>query len=444
MLKKTLIFMSIILTTGVAFAADVPPEFQVDETASQMTEPREVRDDIDDFLSSKGFSEGLNDKNGKEIFIATGVNVIQAPRNSPAYMRSRVNSFDKAMMEAKRQMTEYIRISIQTEAVSDYSEGESPDSRKQKASKAAAAQVEPGMFEKTSALVNAKLDKLLEDEGVDMSKPVPEETLQKVLTSDVFEKFTKTVASARIVGMQSWKVFEQSPDGDKGEIGVIAVYSDKLHMMANALFGGKTSVLPQGAPREPIVDQIPKNLDVLLTTFGVQQKTDENGNLALVSFGQGVPRTNSKRSLSSAYDKAKMNAMSALRSFAGEIATVEAELNQFESVKEFENGMEEYQNEEYYRQKIKTQADALKFSGIHKIHRWKSTHPLTNQQVVGVVIYWSPDSAAQAGAIGNKMAKEPQKKKKASNASQSNTIKAGSNQKGFYKAQGAAADENSF
>lgn len=444
MVRKILTIFVCILISSPAFAGGVPPEFQVDETASNMETQREVRDDIDDFLSSKNFSQGSNTKKGREIFIATGVGVIQAPRNSSGYMRSRINAFDKALMEAKKQMTEFIGVKIQTEAASEYAEGESPEARKKKEADAVAALKEPGIFEKSKTLVNAKLDKLLAEEGVDMSKHVPEEDLKKVVSSDVFKKFTRTSASARIVGMQAWKVFEQSPDGEKGEIGVVAVYSDKLHKMANALFSGDSSQLPQGPPKKPLVNQIPKNNDVLLTTFGVQQKIDENGKLALVAFGQGVPITNSKRSAAAAYDKAKLNAEAALRSFAGEIASVKEDLSQYESVKEFEDGMEEYQNEEYYQQKVKTKADALKISGIQKIHGWKAKHPLTNQDVVGVVISWSPDSATHAKSIGSKMEKKPQEAKPASSSSNANTYKAGSNQKGAHSSSGAEADEDSF
>jgi len=444
-MKKLIIatlLLSCVLTLS-ANASGVLHEFAVDETPSTFMEKRSVRDSIDEFLSSKGFYEGKNSRSkGSDIFIAVGTGVIQAQRNSPAYMNSRINAFDKAMMYAKKQMAEYIGVEIKNNIVTDYAEGESPTARKKRQADAVVALEEPGLIEKTEALINAKLDQLLEEEGVDLTQPVPDEVVQKVLTSEEFEKTIKSVSKARIVGLQTYKVFEESPDGSKGQIGVIAVYSDKLYQMANALFSGNFSNLPKGTPRKAVVKQIPKDVNVLLSTFGVQQKTDENGQLVLVAFGQGVPKTKSTRSLDAAYEKAKLDAIGNLRSFAGEIVLVEGEVNKFESVKELEDGMEQYENEEFFRDKVEAKAKSLKISGIQKIHRWQSVHPLTKKPVVGVVISWSPKSATDAGKFAQKMNKQPNKVVKPSSSSV--VYNSSSGQSGSYSKSGATADEDSF
>lgn len=445
-MMKQFIIITVLLScvfTLSANASGVLHEFAVDETPSKFLENKSVRDIIVEFLSSKGFSEGKNTRSkGGDFFIAVGTGVIQAQRNSPAYMSSRINAFDKAMMYAKKQMAEYIGVEIQSNIVTDYAEGESPTKRKKRQTDAAAALEEPGLFEKTEALINAKLDQLLEEEGVDLTQPVPEEVVQKVLTSEEFEKTIKSVSKARIVGLQTYKVFEESPNGAKGQIGVVAVYSDKLHQMANALFSGNFSNLPKGAPKKAIVKQIPNDVNVLLSTFGVQQKTDENGQLVLVAFGQGVPKTKSSRSIDAAYEKAKLDAMGNLRSFAGEIVLVEGEVSKYESVKELEDGMDQYENEEFFRDKVEAKAKSLKISGIQKVHHWQSIHPLTNKPVVGVVISWSPKSATNAGKIAQKMSTQPNKVVKSSSP---NTVySSSSGQSGSYSKSGAAADEDSF
>ena len=443
---KQLIIATVLLLcvfTVSVYASGILPEFAVDETPSKFMDNRSVRDNIDEFLSSKGYTEGSNTRSkGGEIYIAVGTATIQAQRNSSAYMNSRINAFDKAMTNAKKQMAEYFGVEIQKDIISDFSEGESPAERKKRQADVVAALEEPGIIKKTEALINAKLDQLLEEEGVDLTQPVPEETVQKVVNSEIFKNTIKSVAKARIVGLQTWKVFEESPEGAKGQIGVVAVYSDKLHQMANALFSGNFSNLPTGAPKKPIVKQIPKDVDVLMSTFGVQQKRDENGHLVLVAFGQGVPKTKSTRSIDAAYEKAKLDAMGNLRSFAGEIVLVEGEVSAYESVKELEAGMEEYENEEYYRNKVETKAKSLNISGIQKVHRWQSVHPLTNKPVVGVVIAWSPKSATNAGKIAQKMNTQPNKMVKSSSP---NTVySSSSGQSGSYSKSGAAADEDSF
>jgi hypothetical protein len=417
------------------------PEFTVDTTPSKFMDARSVRDSIDEFLSAKGYSEGRNTRSkGGDIFIAVGTGVIQAPRNSPGYMNSRINAFDKALLNAKKQMAEYISIEIQNEIISDYAEGQSPAIHKKRSVDSASALEEPGIIQKTKALVNVKLDQMLEAQGVDLTKPVPQEEIKKVLTSEDFEKTVKSASKARIVGLQAWKVFEVSPDGRKGQIGVVAVYSEKLHRMADALFSGNFSSLPEGTPKKPIIKQIPEDVKVLLTTFGVQQKIDENGRLVLVAFGQGVPKTESTRSVDAAFEKAKLDAMSNLRSFAGEIVMVEGEVHKYESVQELEDGMEQYENEEFFRDRVQSQAQSLRMSGIRNVRRWQSVHPLTNKPVVGVVIAWSPQSATQAGQMAEKMTSKPVTKSSSSNS----VVQSGSGQSGSYSGAGAAADEDSF
>jgi len=435
-------FILAIMGTSFVVAGETPPEFKVDQEASNYPTDRSVRDEIDAYLGSKGYNMGDNSReSGGDFFIAIGTGTIQASRKSPNYLSSRINAFEKAMAVAKKQMVQSIGIKIQKDLLIEYTEGEDPVARK---NKEAEAMKSPSILDKTTALVNAKLDQMLADEGVDLSKPAPVEKVQQIVSSEIFEKFTRTVANARVVGMQAMKVFEASPDGNKGQIGVITVYSEKLHKMADAMFSGSSTNLPQGSPKQPIINQIPSDKLVLLSTFGVQQKTDENGRLVLVAFGQGIPKTNSPRSLDAAYGKAKINAMDALRSFAGEIAAVENDVYEFESVQELEGGMEQYENESYYKDKIKTYAAALKISGIATIKRWEAVHPLVNKRVAGVVIAWSPSSAAKAQKRGAKMATQPQKKSGSSSQPKNEVYKSGSNQGGSYRGSGAAADDDSF
>jgi hypothetical protein len=440
--KHLLPILLFVCFCAVAARAEEPtPEFQVDQKAS-FPDDRSVTDEIDDYLNGKNYARGVNTREkGGDFYIAVGTGTIQAPRDNKAYLTSRANAFEKAMLQAKKEMVEYLGVEISKDVVNDYVEGENPAVRAQRESEAMKS---PDILEKTSALVNAKLDKMLAEEGVNLSKPVPKEEVRKIATSEDFKQLIRKVASARVVGMQAMKVFEASPDGKKGQIGVIAVYSEKLHKMADAMFSGKGANVPAGTPQKRIIDQIPTDKLVLLSTFGVQQKTDENGRLVLVAYGQGVPATDNPRALDAAFEKANMAALGALRSFAGEIATVESEVQNFESTKEFEDGMEQYKNESYFKDKVESHANALKVSGITKVKSWDTVHPLVNQRVAGVIIAWSPASAAHANILGNKMATEPQKASAPGAKPSSNVYKAGSGQGGSYHGAGSDADKDSF
>lgn len=422
----------------VAFASDA--DFAVESTPQEFKQ-RSVREDIKTFLSEKNVNKGKNIRsNGSEIFISQGTGTIDAPRNSPAYMDDRIIAFENAMLDAKAKMAKYVGTEISKKVVRDFSSGQPPEAVIKKQTEGQPS--EPGIVEKTEALLNAKLDKLLKEEGVDTSKPVPEEVIKKVVRSDQFSSFVNVAAESRLAGMQVWKTFEQSPDGKKGQIGVVTVYSDKLHKMANALFSGDFSTLPSGTPKKPIIEQIPQDGKVLLTTFGVQQKTDENGRLVLVAFGQGVPMDEDPTSLDMAYEEAETEAFGYLRQFAGEIVAVATAIQRYKTVEKFEDGMEEFKNKKYLKKHVESGADSLKITGIQTIYEWNGTHPLTGMPVAGVVVAWSPSSSRSAQKIGAKM-KAPAKK--TSSNSGGNRYQAGtSNQKGSYSGSGAEADEDSF
>ena len=195
--------------------------------------------------------------------------------------------------------------------------------------------------------------------------------------------------------------FEGVPAGEKGQIGVVAVWSPKLQAMARSLsLGGK---LPSGVGKRPIKDQIPADKEVLLSTFGVQQKIDENGNLVLIGFGQAGAVSDSPTSANAARNKAKMQAMAAIREFAGESVAVETAALNAESVEEFENAAESYEDVSAYRQNVEAVAKSLKISGIATMKNWECRHPLTGKTIYGAVCSWSPDSAARAQSMKRSM-----------------------------------------
>ena len=124
-MKKLMITVAAVATFGAVFAQDAAataPEATSQEKCA--IEEKDVDAMMDEFISSKGWVEGLNTKaDGSKFFIAKGSGVIQAPKNSQAYIDSRVNAFNKAMLEAKKAMVEYLGVDIATETAKEYAEG---------------------------------------------------------------------------------------------------------------------------------------------------------------------------------------------------------------------------------------------------------------------------------------------------------------------------------
>ena len=106
-MKKLMVTIAAASAVGILFAegtnavsaaaASTIPEEQLQE--KQAIAEKTVQDMIDEYLSSKGWSGGLNEKAEKKFFVATGTGVIQAPREGANYIGSRMKACNKAMFE---------------------------------------------------------------------------------------------------------------------------------------------------------------------------------------------------------------------------------------------------------------------------------------------------------------------------------------------------------
>ena len=434
-MNKLIITAMCLATAGYIFAQDVvPAEDTIQDKC--MVEERGVQDMIEEFLESKGWVAGENIKGGKKFFVATGTGVIQAPRSKPAaYIGSRVNAYNKAMLEAKKNMVEFLGLAIATETARSYQEGDFSS-----AGAARAPQEDPNSIAyKLKALVHAKLDSALRAEGIDpdaANKEAAAKAAKKLLASEQYQKMVRTAAQAQVVGLQSICTFEGTPSSDKGEIGVVAIWSPKLQEMAASIATG--APVSRVAGKRPIRDQIATDPGALLSTFGVQQKIDEYGDLVLVGFGQAGGVSESKMAAKGAQSKAKANALAAIREFAGENVAVATDMLSAESTEEFENAAEEYQDQSAFAEKIRARADAMNISGIAVLQNWKFKHPLTGTTVYGCICTWSPKTADSAKQMKSDMANPARASKPVPNkASAKPTASA-------YGAGGQVGDEDAF
>lgn len=448
-MNKLLLFM--VASTSVVLAQSEPgsaasqaqPAEATIVTQTTIEEDKDVGNQINEFLAAKGWSEGENKKKGELFFIAIGQGVIQAPRTDQSYIASRINAYNKAMLDAKKQMVEYLGVAIQTETAKTYSEGSFPQPATIKQETTETSR----MKAKILLLINAKLDAALRANGVDpatATKDDIEKATKKEINSESFKKLIKTSASSFVIGMQSCVTFECIPANKKGQMGVIAIWSPKLQRMAEAISNGNLS-MPLGLPKKPIVEQISTDPIVLLTTFGVQQKINEEGKLVLVSYGQGGAVSDSPTSANAAKSKAQQNAQAAIREFAGESVATSTDQLQAETVKEFEDKTDAYANESAYKEKIAATAAKMNISGIATIKRWQVKHPINGNTVYGTICTWSPDSAANAQMLKNIMdgVPTPQKQENVPPPAPEEKPNSKANAKSF-KGSGQAIDNDAF
>ena len=411
-MKKLIVGLMCVASAGAIFAQGTSTQEAVEDqlTEAKISSERGADELMQEFLDSRpgdGWCEGTNIKNGRLFVVEKGVGAIQAKADSPSYNDARVRAFDKAMLDAKAKLAEYLETEIATAA--NYSYVEPPMGDKtadQELAEAIANQPEDSILGKAKLLVHKKLDNLLKKEGYDANaaraqgKAKADEIKAKLATvtgKAPYKKMVRNVAQTVLSGAQAFYTVEVTK-GSRSEIGVVLIWSPKLAEMASSLVTGKA--IAGAKPKTAVKNQINKDLDVLLTTFGVQQKIDENGEYVLVAFGQSGARNRNSASVNMAKAKARQNAQAMIRSFAGETVAYSMAQDQAEETLDFgEDSIPDMRDQSAASRFISTGSAKMKINGLGTVYSWNARHPISGRMVYGEVVTWKPSAAAVARSV---------------------------------------------
>lgn len=409
---KPFLFMFVACTAVLAFAQAEPGAADaLAEPTVELSMDEDVRSKIQEFLNEKRWTWGKNIKaDGSEFFVSVGYGTIAAPPSHPSYNASRPRAFAKAMLAAKAQMARYLEQTLSDEVESWYSEpnqgprGE-PTPQEQMAA-ALSAMPDDSLIGKGKRYLHAKMDNLLAKEGVDISAlrenaqadyAAAAAKAKQLVSTETFKRAIGVTAASYIAGIQAFYTVEGRGLGKNGEIGVVCICSDDLAETAASLTTGEVPPASRKG-KKPIREQIPSDTNTLLTTFGVQQKIDENGQFVLVSYAQDAARSPNTRAVQAAYDKAQAVASAQIRDFAGEAVAINETRDEAEESSDYnvKGQLPDYSDESAYLQYQKSVAKALAVNGIKVIKSWNAMHPISGQMVYGVICAWSPKEAAFA------------------------------------------------
>ncbi|MCD4744114.1 MAG: hypothetical protein K8R67_16755 [Desulfobacteraceae bacterium] len=416
------------------------PELQVTNAENSIQENEDIETMMENYLNDNGWNQGKNrKKNGGEFHVSMGTGIIQAPRTSKMYLDSRSNAFDKALLEAKKEMLMYIGSAISQEttlkSASDYSEGAVVEEE--------TVQFEKSLINKGKMLLNAELDELLKAKGIDPHSQEAQKEIPKIIESEKFQKSVRAVSQSFLAGIQANSVFEKCSEGEKGEIGVITVWSEKLNQMAVSISTGEK--LNIGKAKNTIAEQV-ADTSQLINTFGVKQTRDENGKYVLLAFGQSGMKGKSKMAKKSAKRVARLQADSYLRMFAGENTCRSGAMDNSEDTQALEDETQPFKAEATSEEFFKSTSASMNISGIYIVKNWSAKHPLVGSTIYGTVIAWSPDASASAKKMKQKI-KTPTTSSASGSGSGNTEISdsAGTGkQKGSYQGKGIDSDEDDF
>ena len=423
--KLTFILMSLLLVNNVnAQEKKIDAELQpLAPLPSSISGKETVRDQISKWLKKNNLNEGegiLPD--GRTYTVASGIGSIAAPINDKNWIGSRFNAFTKANLEAKSKCAMFQEQKIENELVLEYKEpapnrvkAEMEQFKKEGLVAEGAAKIAKAIHNDvstksesktlhTAALYGEKLitniaDSEIRKRGLDPNKPVSEQKVKEIISTENFQQAVRTLAEAECSGIQTLASFESVSANGKGEAGVVTIWTEKLHIAASAMMTGNFDLIPSAEPGLPISEHVDIDLRTLLSTVGTQIARDERGQYVLLSYAQAGPISESSQSIQHAYSKARMLAESQIRQFMGEQIAFSSNMNSKEENSEFDNNEFSYKNESDYYKKIKSAGAQAKISGLQVAREWETRHPSNNAPVVGVVIQWKPSAARVANQI---------------------------------------------
>ncbi len=275
--------------------------------------------------------EGYNnpEKDGQStVFVAIGIGYSSMSNTSQQIHNARQNAFSKAMLNAKAEFVRALGTEITVSMQNVVSENTMPDIDptimvEEAIKKTTGAVADMSEFAKIKELINLKLNAQLKENGYDEAASAEEKkkAIIKVLESDVFESSMQQSAQQYLSGFQTWKTFEKGNAGDKNEISVVAIWSDKLQELASHIknYNPQTFPIKEGKTRT-LKEQLPlNNAKVLRATFGARMYYNEKGEMSIVAFGHQAPIKEGKdRLFNNACKKARNQANAQLTLFVNE------------------------------------------------------------------------------------------------------------------------------
>ncbi len=418
--KNVLIFLIFIFFISFfqkTFAIESNEEFSLEKPDIKLhTKSGESKKMAQDFIrKNKKWKIGLNERSDDkgDFFISIGTSSIAFNNSFANFGDARQDAFDIAFLQSKKQFIKFMGQKISTEILNERKQGLYAQPPVEGESQMEEFMNEITSFEegkKLRTLLNLKLDKALKDSGYE-DPTSKEATLEaeKILKSKEFSKSIEASAEHRLAGYQTYKIFEVS-DGQKGNLTVIGLWSNKLNKLADALSTGGD--IPINTPKKSLYDQIPtqdndNDLQRWAFSYGARMTTDEKGNPSIISFGHASPMFDDVDEWVDACDQAILQAESFIAIFANEVITYKENLNKAQNTKIFENNIninsqkEDIKSIKNYYKKLQT-AGYINTAGIEILDTIEIQHPSSEKALECIAaVGWSTSTRTAGENLKN-------------------------------------------
>tara|TARA_A100001015_G_scaffold298456_1_gene381226 strand:- start:2559 stop:3863 length:1305 start_codon:yes stop_codon:yes gene_type:complete len=353
--------------------------------------------DCMEYLAEKGREQYKQMKVGATtVLFICGESEIKEPPSSRKFLISRMNGFDKAVLNGLENYSKF-RSQIISEQVS-YALNAGKDPNLVKSALEEREEVlneeEKGIFDKLKDLANTKLDKKLKEEGIDPEADKEEalEAIAEIVESSSFNNVVEASSRVAISGIQTAKVWEVCKMGKPCRVAVLLARTPEQAGIANAMLAQSTGSL-KGPPGKPLKTKW-KVRDVL-ANVGTRIQRDENGDYHLITVSMHVP--NKGGSFDTAYKFATNRGNGLMRRFAGTVISSSTK-SAIQEVTNIDNlGNSENELNSYLDSLVESNAERAKIPGIAVIAQGPVIHPVNPEvNAVYTVLKWSFNSQKEA------------------------------------------------
>lgn len=254
---------------------DINTQNEMSNASTKDISPKSIEDFFEEFADKFDIKYGVS-KNAKTFY--TGKSTVIINDTDPQFAQALQNAYQKAMLNLQSEFVKDAFGRIATSKIQSYEADNSTNAREfEELPKGGAIKQ---ILNKLSQLAGAKLDKALNDLGID-TKSLSEDRKKTLLKQEFLSK-TITSALGSMSGLVPVQTIVTQRRGEY-DVGVIAVISNKTRQLAKDMaLSRKSNIKGKG---KAISEYLPKDKKGFLNEYGIRLIYDENGAPVILSYG---------------------------------------------------------------------------------------------------------------------------------------------------------------
>ncbi|MDA3822536.1 MAG: hypothetical protein PF450_08025 [Bacteroidales bacterium] len=344
-------------------------------------------------LSKKGKSLDMINNDGSIYVIASASTT--RPSNMPGFILSRNVAYSIAEMTAKmnllRMAGEQITSGRGFEMIEDNIVGEDPDMKKKAT-----------MLKKAKLVMDKSLDKALSALGMSEEEIAKiNEPKKKAVFEQRYNESIRSFVSGMVKGCSVVRICEGEVGNNDYQVSICMKYSPEFQSLAAMIKNRNAAPASAGSAKNSLDKIMAMSNDQLVGRMGTYITFDNKGDMVVYGFGQTeVLETGSRASaaFSRAYSKARLSAVNNIKNFVAEDMIASEVSETTEKFQEFADGTNSYFSQQKWSQAVESKATTLNIPTT-MVKKWKGIHPVSKQNIAGVVVMWSPTIANNADAL---------------------------------------------